>query len=157
MDFMGTQYRVNLTKDETDQLRALCSSGKHSPRTVLCARALLLLDRGKNADSHWKMEDVSAALGMSTRTLSHLKERFVTHGLERALVRKPLEHPSRQTRFDGEFEAKLAEIVSTAPPAGHSRWTVRLLAEILVEMQVTDSISPMTVQRLLKKMNLSLT
>ena len=132
---MGIQYRVTLTKEEVETLQSICSKGKHSSRTVLCARAL----------------------GMSTRTLSHLKERFVTDGLERALNRKPQEHPSRPVKFDGEFEAKLTQLACTDPPKGFARWTVRLLADKLVEMEITDAISPMSVQRILKKKNLSLT
>ena len=154
---MGIQYRVTLTKEEVETLQSICSKGKHSSRTVLCARALLLLDRSDNTSDHWKMDDVSSALGMSTRTLSHLKERFVTDGLERALNRKPQEHPSRPVKFDGEFEAKLTQLACTDPPKGFARWTVRLLADKLVEMEITDAISPMSVQKNLKKKNLSLT
>ena len=133
---MGIQYRVTLTKEEVETLQSICSKGKHSSRTVLCARALLLLDRSDNTSDHWKMDDVSSALGMSTRTLSHLKERFVTDGLERALNRKPQEHPSRPVKFDGEFEAKLTQLACTDPPKGFARWTVRLLADKLVEMEI---------------------
>ena len=103
---MGTQYRVTLTKEEIEELQAICSKGTHPSRAVLCARALLLLDRGENNSRPWKLEEVSSALGMTTRTLNHLKKRFVTEGLERALNRKPQERPSRQVKFDGEFEGK---------------------------------------------------
>lgn len=118
---------------------------------MLCARALLLLDRGENNSRPWKLEEVSGALGMTTRTLNHLKKRFVTEGLERALNRKPQERPSRQVKFDGEFEAKLTLLACSDPPKGYKRWTVRLLADKAVELEFTDKISPMSVQRLLKK------
>ena len=117
----------------------------------------LLLDRGENNSKPWKLEEVSSALGMTTRTLNHLKKRFVTEGLERALNRKPQERPSRQVKFDGEFEAKLTLLACSDPPKGYKRWTVRLLADKAVELEFTDKISPMSVQRLLKKKNLSLT
>ena len=90
---MGTQYRVTLTKEEVEELQAFCNKGTHPSRAVLCARALLLLDRGENNSRPWKLEEVSGALGMTTRTLNHLKKRFVTEGLERALNRKPQERP----------------------------------------------------------------
>lgn len=134
-----------------------CNKGTHPSRAVLCARALLLLDRGENNSRPWKLEEVSGALGMTTRTLNHLKKRFVTEGLERALNRKPQERPSRQVKFDGEFEAKLTLLACSDPPKGYKRWTVRLLADKAVELEFTDKISPMSVQRLLKKKNLSLT
>ena len=153
----GGSQHGNTVPGEAEQLQTVCSKGKHSSRTVLCARALLLLDRGVHTAEHWKLEDVSKALGISERTLNHLKERFVTDGLERALNRKPQDRPSRPVKFDGEFEAKLTQLACTDPPAGHARWTVRLLADRLVEMKITDAISPMTVQRILKKKNLSLT
>ena len=153
---MGTQYRVTLTKEEIEELQAICSKGTHPSRAVLCARALLLLDRGENNSKPWKLEEVSSALGMTTRTLNqrtlnHLKKRFVTEGLERALNRKPQERPSRQVKFDGEFEAKLTLLACSDPPKGYKRWTVRLLADKAVELEFTDKISPMSVQRLLKK------
>ena len=138
---MGTQYRVTLTKEEIEELQAICSKGTHPSRAVLCARALLLLDRGENNSKPWKLE----------RTLNHLKKRFVTEGLERALNRKPQERPSRQVKFDGEFEAKLTLLACSDPPKGYKRWTVRLLADKAVELEFTDKISPMSVQRLLKK------
>ena len=75
---MGTQYRVTLTKEEVEELQAFCNKGTHPSRAVLCARALLLLDRGENNSRPWKLEEVSSALGMTTRTLNHLKKRFVT-------------------------------------------------------------------------------
>ena len=139
---MGTQYRVTLTKEEIEELQAICSKGTHPSRAVLCARALLLLDRGENNSKPWKLEEVSSALGMTTRTLNHLKKRFVTEGLERALNRKPQERPL---------------LACSDPPKGYKRWTVRLLADKVVELEFTDKISPMSVQRLLKKKNLSLT
>ena len=119
------------------------------------ARALLLCDAGKFGDP-WKVADVASALGVTSRTVEHLKQRFVEEGLEAALARKEQPKP-REVTFDGEFEARLTALACSKAPAGYQRWTVRLLADKLVELKIVDAISTMTVHRSLKKMNYSLT
>lgn len=154
---MGRQYRVSLTKDEVDQLNAVCRKGRTGAKVVLYARALLLMDKGEFTQDHWKLDAVAKAVGLSTRTLNHLKERFVTQGLEQALQRKKQEQPSRKVIFDGAIEAKVTEMACSTPPDGYKRWTVRLLADKLVEMKIVDSVSHMTIHRMLKKTKSSLT
>jgi len=95
-------------------------------------------------------------LGITSRTVEHLKKRFVEDGLEVALERKPREKPPREVTFDGKFEARLIALACSDTPEGHRRWTVRLLADKAVELKFTKSVSHMTVQRVLKKTNLSL-
>lgn len=85
------------------------------------------------------------------------KVKLTTTYLDVALQRKPQERPSRPVIFDGAFEAKLTQLVCSSPPEGYSRWTVRLLADKLVELEVVERVSAMTVQRTLKKTGLSLT
>ncbi len=104
---------------------------------------------GKFGDS-WKMADVAAALGVSLRTIEHLKPRFVKEGVEAALARNPQSNP-RAVNFDGALDARLTALLSSDAPAGRQRWTVRLLAEKLVELKIADHVSTMTVQRSLKK------
>ena len=99
---------------------------------------------------------MAAALGVTARTLEHLKERFVEEGLEAALERKPRSTP-RKVTFDGEFQARLTALACSPAPAGRSRWTVRLLAEKIVELQIAPAVSTMTVQRALKKTSCVLT
>ena len=92
------------------------------------------------------------ALGITSRTIEHLKQRFVEEGVEAALARKP-HRKLRETLFDGGFDARLTALACSRAPAGYRRWTVRLLADKLVELKIVNQISTMTVQRSLKKTN----
>jgi transposase len=96
-------------------------------------------------------------MGVTPRTIEHLKKRFVEEGLDAALERKKLDKPPREVVFDGAFEARLIALACSKAPAGRKRWTVRLLAEKAVELSFAAKVSHMTVQRVLKKTNLSLT
>ena len=102
------------------------------------------------------MAEVAEALGVSTRTIEHLKARFVEEGIEAALERKPSARPRKLT-FDGAFDARLTALACSPAPAGRARWTVRLLAEKVVELKIAPKVSTMSVQRALKKTSLSLT
>jgi Homeodomain-like domain len=94
--------------------------------------------------------DVAAALGISSRTVEHIKQRLVEKGLEAALVRKP-HHKPRDVTFDGSFDARLTALACSPALEGYQRWTVRFLADKLVELKIVDAGSVMTVQRSLKK------
>jgi len=96
-------------------------------------------------------------MGVTPRTIEHLKKRFVEEGLDAALERRRPEKPPRGVIFDGAFEARLIALACSETPEGRRRWTVRLLAEKAVELNLTPSVSHMTVQRILKKTNLNLT
>jgi transposase len=152
---MANRYKVTLTKTEREQLTELTRSGKSPAAKFIHARALLLCDAGEFGDA-WKVADAAAALGVTSRTVEHLKQRWVEEGLEAALARKPQSKP-RAVNFDGEFDARLTALTCSKAPAGRQRWTVRLLAERLVELKIADHVSTMTVQRSLKKTNCSLT
>jgi len=152
---MAPRYRVTLTEEEREMLEQLSSTGIRAAKTVLHARALLLLDAGTHGPK-WNVAGVAAALGMTTRTLEHLKERFVEMGLEDALQRKERETPPRPKIFDGRFEAQLLQLACSEAPEGHARWTIRLLADKLVELNIVPTVSAMTVCKTLKKMNLNL-
>jgi len=153
---MAPRYRVTLTEDERDYLAEVSTKGKKAARTILHARALLLLDAGEHGP-RWLVAQVAEAVGMSPRTLEHLKQRFVEQGLEAAIVRKKREKPPREIKFGGDFEARLLAVACSPPPQGRKRWTIRLLAEKVVELEIVSSVSPMTVCNILKKMNYSLT
>ena len=103
------------------------------------------------------MAKVAEALGTTPRSLEHLKKRFVEEGIPAAIGRKKRVNPPRAIRFGGEFEAKLLALACSEAPEGRERWTVRLLAEKMVELKMVSGVSPMTVCNTLKKMNLSLT
>ena len=153
---MSPRYRVTLTEQERNELETLTRRGKTHARRFAHARALLLCDAGPHGPA-WSVADVAEALGVSNRTIEHLKQRFVEKGLEAALERKSREKPPREVVFDGAFEARLIALACLDAPEGHERWTVRLLADKVVELKFAVSVSPMTVQRILKKTNLSLT
>ena len=154
---MAKRYKVTLTREERDELRELSSKGKRAVRTILYARALLLLDQGEHTPNTWTVASVAEALGTTTRSLEKLKKRFVEEGLAEAIERKKREKPPREIKFDGEFEAHLLALACSEPPEGRSRWTIRLLAEKVVELDIAEKVSAMTVCNTLKKMNLSLT
>lgn len=153
---MAPRYRVTLTKDERQELKQISTKGKRAARTVLYSRALLLLDAAEDG-SKWQVSKVAEALGTSTRSLEHLKKRFVEEGFSSAIERKKRVKPPREKQFGGEFEAYLLALACSDPPEGRKRWTVRLLAEKMVELKIVESISAMTICNTLKKMNLSLT
>jgi transposase len=152
---MANRYKVTLTEEERARLTELTRSGKTASSKFIHARALLLCDSGGHGDP-WKVADVADALGVTSRTIEHLKQRFVEEGLDAALARKTSRKP-RQVCFDGEFDARLTALACSQAPDGYRRWTVRLLADKLVELKLVESVSTMTVQRSLKKTNCSLT
>jgi len=153
---MAPRYRVTLTDEERTELEAISSKGKKAARTVLYARALLLLDAGEFGPK-WTVANVAEALGVTTRSLEYLKKRFVEEGFAAAITRKKRVKPPREIQFGGEFEAQLIALACSPAPEGRQRWTVRLLAEKMVELKIVASVSPMTVCNTLKKTNLSLT
>jgi len=152
---MAPRYKVTLTEEERLQLEALTRNGKTAAPKFIHARALLLCDSGPLGNP-WKVADVAEALGVTTRTVEHLKERFVEEGIEAALERKPSVKPPKLT-FDGAFDARLTALACSPAPAGRARWTVRLLAEKVVELKIAPTVSTMSIHRALKKMSLSLT
>ena len=152
---MSPRYRVTLTEEERKELESMTRRGKTHARRFIHARALLLCDAGTDGPA-WNVADVAAALGVTSRAIEHLKKRFVEDGLEAALERKPRETPPREVIFDGAFEARLIALACSDAPDGRRRWTVRLLADKAVELSFAESVSHMTVQRVLKKTNLSL-
>jgi hypothetical protein len=152
---MAKRYRVTLTQAERDQLTELTRKGRPTAAKFVHARALLLCDAGEFGDP-WKVADVAAALGVSSRTVEHLKQRFVEEGLDSALVRRPSRRP-RPPVYGGEFDARLTALACSPAPEGYRRWTVRLLADRLVELKIVEQVSTMTVQRSLKKTSCVLT
>jgi len=152
---MKPRYRVTLTPQERKELEALTRTNKTHARQFLYARTLLLCDAGSHGPA-WKVEDISEAMGVTPRMIEHLKKRFVEEGLTASLQRKEREKPPREVIFDGAFEARLITLACSEAPAGRRRWTVRLLAEKAVELNMAASVSPMTVHRILKKTSLNL-
>ena len=139
---------VSLKEQEREELKQYLSKGKSSARSLTRARILLLADEGHDD------EMIAEALKVSKSTVSRIRTRYCEGGLDFALHEKA--RSGAPPKIDGKIEAQSTLLACSEPPDGRSKWTLRLLADKLVEMEVVDSISHMSVQRLLKKMKLSL-
>ena len=144
------KYIVELTNEERKELSELVSKGKAAARKITHARVLLQSDSSADGPS-WTDIQISEALGVHINTIHGIRRRFVEDGLGAALDRKKQDRPSRQPVVDGEVEAHLIALRCGDPPEGADRWTLRLLADKLVELQIVPSISHETVRQALKK------
>jgi transposase len=142
------RYLVTLTNQERQELHSLINRGKAPARTLTRARILLKADSAQGQTS-WTDEEISEALEVHPATVANVRRRFVTEGLDRALHRRPSGH--RPRKLDGEAEAHLIALACSHPPRGQQRWTLRLLANRLVELQYVDTVSHETVRQTLKK------
>jgi transposase len=141
-------FIVRLTTEERQQLEALVKKGRTQAYRIKHANILLAVDaNGANLCD----TAVAKAFSCHINTVGNVRQRFVEQGLDAALERKKREYPARWPILDGEKEAKLIALACSEPPAGHSRWTLNLLAEKLVELQIVESICGQTVRRALKK------
>lgn len=147
-------YKVTLTDEERTQLSALVNKGKGAARRLTHARVLLLADQVQ-AEEGWKDADIAEALGIHTRTVGRIRERCVEQGVEAALNHKQ-PRKKRSQVLDGAAEARLAQLACTEAPDGHERWSMQMLADKLIELEVVETVSRETVRTTLKKMNLSL-
>ena len=147
---MAKKYLVTLTPEERHWLAALLSAGKRSALALTRARILLKADQ-TDCGPAWADADIAEALDCGLRTVERVRQRFVERGLDDALTHKEQETPRRQTVFDGAAEARLIALACSQPPDGRAGWTLRLLADRLVELEVVESVSRETVRRALKK------
>lgn len=141
-------YIVNLTEDEKEILNNIVSKGKNSAQKIKRANCLLEINDGM------KDSEVAKIFKTSVQTVERLRKRFVEEGLESSLNNKPKKAKAR--KLDGESEAKLIALACSDAPEGHSKWTLKLLADKLVELECVESIAKETVRRTLKKTNLNL-
>ena len=144
------KYLVTLTAEERQSLHALTAAGKGAARVLAHARILLKADQAEGGPA-WPDERIAEALDVGLSTIARVRQRFVEQGLDAALSRKPRERPARQPKLDGRGEARLIALACSAPPQGRKEWTMKLLADRLVELEVVDTISDETVRRVLKK------
>lgn len=144
-----------LSEDERHELEAIRDQKRGKDSHIVRAVALLLSDEGPHGPA-MKDADVRIATGMTARTLERLRERCCQVGPLGALVRKPRETPGREIKITGEVEARITQLACSKPPSGHARWTLRLLANHLVEIKVIETISHQSVGTVLKKVNSSL-
>jgi transposase len=148
------KYKVTLTADERQALHALVTAGKAAAKKLTHARILLKADAAPKGPA-WTDARIAEAFEVNRTTVEQIRQRFVEQGLEAALVRKKQDRPSRERKLDGTGEAHLITLACSKPPQGRASWTLRLLADRLVELQVVDTISTETVRQVLKKTNSS--
>lgn len=146
------RYIVRLTEVERERLRALTSKGKAAAYRIKHANILLKADADGPA---WTDGRIAEAVGCHVRTVENVRCRCVLEGLEAALERKEQARARRERKLDGEGEARLIALACSEPPKGRDQWTLQLLADELVRLEVVDSISAQTVRRTLKKTNCS--
>ena len=118
------RYKITLELDERKQLEQLTRKGKIAASKFVHARALLLCDQGECNNRSWKVIDAANALGVSSRTIEHVKKRFVEEGLDSAIERKATTRKPN-IKFDGEFDARITQLACSQCPKGARRWTVR--------------------------------
>lgn len=149
------QYTVTLTAEEAEQLQALVVKGKHAAAKVVNALILLNCDETQARGRRRSSQEIAEVLQVSPRKIDRIKRRFVEEGLEVALNGVPSQR-EYEHKIDGEVEAHLIALSCSAPPSGHARWTLRLLADRAVELDLVEALSHETVRRVLKKTNSSL-
>ena len=145
---MAKRFIVELTEEERQELLKIANTGKATAYKIKHANILLRSDA--NADG-WSDKEVAQALGCHCNTIANVRQRFVESGLQAAIERKKQEAPSRQPLVDGEMEAKIIALRCGSPPEGFARWTLSLLSDKLVELEIVKSICPETVRKTLKK------
>jgi hypothetical protein len=153
---MKKKYPVILSESEREELKQLIAAGTAPARKLTHARILLKADQSPEGPG-WVDEKVAEAVETSQPTVARVRKQYFEEGLEAALNRRP---PKReyQRKLDGEQEARLLALACSEPPEGQARWSLRLLADKLVELEILEEeISYQTVRRTLKKTNSSLT
>lgn len=143
------KYKVTLTKDERDELMAIIGKGSHSSQQFRTAYILLNCDEGEYGEKIYGRH-ICQVLKVSARMIDRVKQRFIEEGFEACLERKPLSR-AREKKADGELEAQLIALSCSEAPEGFARWSLRLLADKMVEMEYIESISHETIRRVLKK------
>lgn len=147
-------HRIKLSEDERSELESIRDQKRGKPHNVMRAVAMLLSDQGPHGPG-LKDADIHQTTGIAPRTLERLRKRCCEVGPLGALERKPRETPGREIKITGEVQARITQLACSKPPAGHARWTLRLLANHLVEINVIENISHASVGTVLKKVNSS--
>jgi hypothetical protein len=147
---MPKHYIVRLSAEEQQSLKDLVSTGKAAAYKIKHANILLNIDVNGGG---WTDAEAATALSYHRHTVANLRQRLVEHGLEAALERKPSQMPPRQRVCDGASEAKLIALRCGEPPTGQAQWTLHLLPDKAVELEIVPAICHETVRRVLKKTN----
>jgi transposase len=147
------KYRVTLTPEERFDLQKMVSTGKAAARKLTHARILLLGDQGSEGPGKTNQQIVQA-LGVSERTIERVRKRFVLESLSQAIHPRPQPPRPQKVLLQASEEAQLIELACSEPPSGQAHWTLQLLAEQLVLLQVLEHLSKETVRKVLKKTTL---
>jgi len=143
------RFKVTLIREEREQLTAVLSKGKHTSQQYRNACILINSDEGPLGQK-LSNEKIAQVLQINTKTVERVKQRFVEEGFDKCIKRKP--YPRKgPIKTDGDFEAHLVALSCSKAPEGYARWSLRLLADKMVELKYTDSISHETVRKVLKK------
>jgi transposase len=148
------RYTIKLTKSEVEELMIIINKGSHTSQTFRVAYILLNCDEGKYSKKV-SNEQISKVLKVGMRTIDRVKKKFAEEGLEAVLERRPTARVYEK-KMDGDTEAKLITLCCSEPPKGFAKWSLRLLADKMVELKYVESITHVTVRSVLKKTNLSL-
>jgi len=144
------KYVVELSGDEREHLKAVISKGRAAARTILKARILLKADQGRLGEG-WTDDRIRQALESNQTMVVRVRRQLVEEGMTAVLGRKQRKTPPIQPIFDGEAQARLIALACSEPPAGHARWSIRLLANKVVELEIVEQAHFNTVGRALKK------
>ncbi len=147
------RYTVKLTKAEVEELMSIINKGSHTSQTFRAAYILLNCDEGPYSQKVTN-EQISKVLKVSMRTIDRVKKKLVEEGFDAVLERRPTKR-NYETKVDGDIEAKLITLCCSEPPKGFAKWSLRLLADKMVELKYVESISHVTVRSVLKKTNLN--
>ena len=145
------RYAVTLEEQEREELSRITRKGSHQSQKVVNALILLNCDEGEFNERRVRGEQVAQILRISARKVDRVKKRFVEEGMEAALGGRQGRRPTYIRKADGDFEARLVALSCGDPPEGHAQWSLRLLAERVVELGYVESVSHETVRRVLKK------
>ena len=151
---MMIRYTIKLSHEEVKELMVIINKGSHTSHTFRIAYILLNCDEGDYSDKATN-EQISKLLKVGMRTIDRVKKRFIEEGFEAVLERRASSRVY-DLKIDGDVEAKLIKLCCSEPPPGFAKWSLRLLADKMIELQYVDSISYVSVGNVLKKMNLSL-
>ncbi len=151
----SVKYTIELSEADRKTLQAIVTKVKSPAKAILRANILLASDKGNK--KHLTVAEIANIYHTTATTVQNVRTSFATNGLDATINRKKRETPPVPAKITGEIEAKIIAMACGEPPDGYEKWTVRLIADKCVELNYIDSISHMTVQRVLKKTNLSLT
>ena len=148
------KYIINLTQDEVTDLTSIVKKGSHSSQTYRAAYVLLNCDKGAYSTGKSTHEQICSILKIGMRTIDRIKQKCVEGGIDRALERVKSTRIYTK-KIDGDMEAKIVQLCCSEPPKGYAKWSMRMLADKVVELGYIDYLSHVSVHNILKKTNLS--